>query len=254
MLYTGGTTGRHKAAVSTHAARVATAVESALDYEVTHEDVGVHATPFFHAGTLNLGLQTKIMMGCTIIGFERFSAESYLDAIDRHGITYLSGVPTLFNRVLSHPDVSRHHFRTLRKALYGASLMPEAVQQRGLEVWPGMRFFQGYGSTEAGQATVLRPADHLSARRQRTGAPMLMVELRVVDETMQDLPAGSIGELLIRSRQLMRCYHGKPELSAEVLVGGWYRTRDAAWFDEDGYMTIAGRVDDMIVKIGRAHV
>lgn len=250
MLYTGSTTGRPKAVVSTHAARAATAVESALEYQVGHDDVGIHAAPFFHYGTLNLGIQTKLMMGCTIVCHERFSAERYLEAIDRHGITYLSGVPTLFDRVLSHPDTSRYDFRSVRKALYGASVMPDAVLARGLEIWPGIEFYQGYGSTEAGQVTVLRPADHATTKRRRTGVPMLMVDMKVVDESMHEVQAGALGELLVRSRQLFRCYHDKPELTAQVLVGGWYRTRDAAWMDEDGYMTIAGRLDDMIVTGG----
>lgn len=250
LLYTGGTTGAPKGVVATHAARVATAMESALDYRVHHEDVAIHVTPFFHAGTLCLGIHTKLMMGCTIVSHERFSPERYLEAIERHGISYLSGVPTLYSRLLSHPDISRYDFRSVRKALYGASAMPEAVQARGLEVWPGIQFMQGYGSTEAGQATVLRPGDHATDKRRRTGVPMLRVELRVVDPDLNAVEAGGTGELLIRSRQLFRCYRKKPALSAEVLSGGWYRTRDAAWFDEDGYVTIAGRIDDMIVTGG----
>ena len=250
MLYTGGTTGRPKAAASTHAARMATAIESALEYNVAHEDVGIHATPFFHAGTLNLGIHTKLMMGCTIVCYERFDADRYLDAIGRYGISYLSGVPTLFNRLLSHPEVSRFRFGSVRKALYGASAIPGSVQAKVAERWPGIELYQGYGSTEAGQVTVLRPADHASPKRSCTGVPMLMVDIKVVDENLDEVAAGVQGELLVRSRQLFSRYHDKPELTREVLVNGWYRTRDVAWMDEDGYMSISGRIDDMIVTGG----
>jgi fatty-acyl-CoA synthase len=250
MLYTGGTTGRPKGVVSTHGARAATSLEAAVDYHVTHADVGIHATPFFHAGTLNLGLHTKIMMGCTIVTFERFVPDRFVDAISRYGVTYLSGVPTLYSRLLTYAEQQGSSLRSVRKALYGASIMPEDVQRRALELWPGVDFFQGYGSTEAGQVSVLRPADHFTDKQARTGIPLTMVRLRVVGTDGTPVAAGEIGELLVDSSQIMRRYHNQPQLTAEVLAGGWYRTRDAATIDEDGYMTIVGRIDDMIVTGG----
>jgi fatty-acyl-CoA synthase len=251
LLYTGGTSGRPKAAVSTHAARHATSLACALEYEVSHEDVGIHCTPFFHAGTLSLGLHTKLMMGATSVAYERFSPDRYLDAVSRHNVSYLSGVPTLYQKLISDGQMPARSLSSVRKALYGGSSMPEPVQSALRAYLPGIRLFQGYGSTEAGQVSVLRPTDHLTARSTATGRALLGVELRVVDSELQDVPMHAGGELLVRSPQLMRAYHAKPELSAEKLMaGGWYRTGDVASVDEEGYVRIAGRVDDMIVTGG----
>jgi fatty-acyl-CoA synthase len=237
--------------VSSHAARHATSVACALEYEVSHEDVGIHCTPFFHAGTLSLGLHTKVLMGATTVAYERFSPERYLEAVSRHGVTYLSGVPTLYQKLVADGRMAGRVLSSVRKAVYGGSSMPEPVQAGLRECLPSIRLFQGYGSTEAGQVTVLRPADHLTGRSSATGRALLGVELRIADPELRDVPAGEAGEVLVRSPQLMRSYHAKPELSREKLVAhGWYRTGDIASIDGDGYMRVAGRVDDMIVTGG----
>jgi fatty-acyl-CoA synthase len=135
---------------------------------------------------------------------------------------------------------------TLRKAYYGASIMPVPVLQRLRELLPGLGFYNCFGQSEIGPlATVLRPEEH-DARPASAGKAVPFVDLRVVDDEGRDVPPGGVGEVVYRSPQLCLGYWEKPEETEAAFAGGWFHSGDLASIDEEGYITIVDRKKDVI--------
>ena len=134
----------------------------------------------------------------------------------------------------------------MRKAFYGASIMPVPVLERLQRALPGVRFFNAFGQSEIGPlATVLRPEEH-AARPDSIGRSVLFVQTRVVDPEMHDVVPGDVGEVIYRSPQLCEGYWGKPEETQAAFRGGWFHSGDLCRIDEEGYLFVVDRIKDVI--------
>ena len=172
--------------------------------------------------------------------------EECFRAIEEKRITGMFAAPTVYISLLRHPAFDRHDLSSLRKLLYGASIMPVPVLNELRRRLPNTRLYNGYGQSEIGPlATILKPEEH-DERPASAGKPILNVRTRVVDPEMNDVPPGENGEIVHRSPQLMVGYWDKPEETEEAFAGGWFHSGDLGYMDEEGYLYVVDRVKDVI--------
>lgn len=256
QLYSSGTTGMPKGVMLTNSN-----LFSALDFygdvlEVDEDSVNLIAMPLFHIGGGGWAVG-GMYYGCSMVLVREVDPMRIADLIPSEGITHGFLVPAVFQFMLLIPGIAERDYSKLKCFLYGASPISTEVLKGSLAAFK-CKFMQAYGLTETtGTVVALYPEDHdpsgANAHRLRAaGRPIPGVELRIVDAaTGEDVPLGEVGEILIRSVQVMKGYWNLPEETAKsVLAEGWFRTGDAAYMDQDGYVYIHDRVKDMIVSGG----
>jgi fatty-acyl-CoA synthase len=217
----------------------------ALDLDAS--DVPLHPLPLYHSAQMHVFLMPYLMLGATNHVVEKPDAGDMLARVERDGITSLFAPPTVWIAVSEHPDFAKRDLSALRKAYYGASIMPVPVLRRLREALGGVGFYNAFGQSEIGPlAAVLGPEEH-DARPDSAGRPVLFVEVRVVGEDGRDVPAsGGQGEVLYRSPQLCTGYWDKPEETEEAFAGGWFHSGDLVRVDEEGFLFVVDRVKDVI--------
>ena len=252
FLYTSGTTGRPKGVVHTHAAHVALSIGCVMEYGLARSDRALAIAPVYHVAGMHSWVLPHLYVGATCILVRRYDAEAAVRATAEAGITSLYAVPTQVVTMLQVPDLGRFRFPALRRLVTGgAASSAENLSRAAAAFTP--RVYNRYGQTEASCALTLQP-EEAAGRLDTVGKPTLITEVRLRpldDETASsECMAEEVGEILIRGPQMMREYHGKPEETARAVRGGWLRTRDLASRDAEGFYTIRGRLDDMIISGG----
>ncbi|MGW6569410.1 fatty acyl-CoA synthetase [Streptomyces sp. NPDC054975] len=246
LLYTSGTTALPKGARMTHRALVheyASAIE-ALD--LSADDKPVHSLPLYHSAQMHVFLLPYLAVGAENTIVDGPDPKVLFDLIEAGRADSLFAPPTVWIGLSNHPEFARRDLSGLRKAYYGASIMPVPVLERLRERLPGLRFYNCFGQSEIGPlATVLGPDEH-EGRMDSCGRPVRHVEARVVDEHGVEVPDGTPGEIVYRSPQLCDGYWDKPEETKEAFRGGWFRSGDLAVRDAEGYYTVVDRVKDVI--------
>jgi acyl-CoA synthetase (AMP-forming)/AMP-acid ligase II len=250
--YTSGTTGRPKAAVITHRPRTISAYCAAIEYGVNDASKTLVVMPLFHANGIFF-LQLMLTVGGTAHVAEQFDARGVLEAIDAHGITLVSLVPTMYALILALPDEvkARHRLDSLKATLSSSAPLPGKVKEEMLAFFPGASIHEFYGSTEAGFVTNLRPRDQMRKLRS-VGQAFVGVEIRLLDERGDEVPAGVVGELWSRGLTHSPAgYWNDPEATrAAYREGGWFSAGDLAMRDEEGYVYIVDRKKDLIITGG----
>ncbi|NWK98723.1 acyl-CoA synthetase [Sphingobium lactosutens] len=257
QIYTSGTTGRPKGALlSQRALLVFRSLPEAAQPEWnrwTQDDVSLIVMPQFHIGGTGFGLQT-LCAGATGLVAEEFSADLVLDAIEHQGLSKLFTVPSALQLVMRHPRVRQVDYGRIRTIVYGASPMPLDVLREAMDIFR-CGFVQQYGMTEmCGTISVLPPEDHEvngNSRMTSAGRALDGVEIAIVDPDGRRLGRGESGEVVIRSPTAMTGYWNLPEATAEAFdAQGYFRSGDAGYLDEDGYLHLRDRIKDMIVSGG----
>ncbi|WP_351224498.1 acyl-CoA synthetase [Streptomyces sp. NPDC002133] len=246
LLYTSGTTALPKGAMMTHRALVheyASAIE-ALD--LRPDDRPVHSLPLYHSAQMHVFLLPYLAVGAENTILDAPDAARIFDLVEAGRADSLFAPPTVWIGLSNHPEFATRDLSRLRKAYYGASIMPVPVLERLRERLPELAFYNCFGQSEIGPlATVLGPAEH-EGRMDSCGRPVRHVEARVVDEDGKDVPDGTVGEIAYRSPQLCEGYWDKRQETEEAFREGWFRSGDLAVRDSDGYYTIVDRVKDVI--------
>lgn len=257
QLYTSGTTGNPKGAVLSNRNLFALRKNSAdLDLAYTcwdADEVVLVAMPCAHIGGTGLGIMA-IASGLPALVLPEFTPDGVFDAIENRGVTRLFVVPAALHIMLQHPRCTSVDYSRLRYILYGAAPMPLELLRQSIAVF-GAEFIQVYGMTETtGTIVMLPPEDHDpngNARMRSAGKPLPGVQIRIVDGNHDDLPVGEVGEIWTRSSNNMIGYWNLPEATKGTMAqGGWIKTGDAGYLDEDGYLFIHDRVKDMIISGG----
>ena len=256
LLYTGGTTGRAKGVVLTHANFWSASMTRAAELPNPPDGVSLLVAPLFHvAGLGRLVGQTLVGGGCVTMA--QFRPDAVIAAIEHHGIGDIIVVPTMLQSLLDDPSFSPTRVRSLQRIAFGAAPMPPDLLDRALAAWPEAEFFQAYGLTEtAGAVCINLPANHRSAearaagRLNAVGRAGLGAEIIVADAEGRELPAGEVGEVLCRGPMVTPGYWRNPEASAAALQGGWLHTGDAGRMQPDGTLAIVDRLKDMIITGG----
>ena len=253
LMYTGGTTGTPKGVLVSQRAEMLNVYHVAMRYQRFNEDaVNLLQTPMFHAASM-VGLLGTLATGGTTVTLPMFEPGRVIEAIERHGATITTMVPTMIALTLAHPSFDPGRLRTLRSLTYGASPMPAALLDRLLAMFPDLDISQGYGMTESSSVlTFLGPEEHRRGgpELRSVGRPLMGIELSIQDESGNLLEPHEIGEVCAKGGNYMTCYWNKPQETADAFRGGWYHTGDAGYLDENGYLYLVDRVKDMIVSGG----
>lgn len=255
QLYSSGTTGRPKGVMLTNENFMGI-LPSARDlWGMDEHTINLVAMPLFHIGGSGWATAGQYN-GCkSIIIREATDVGGLVKLIGQHRITHAFMVPALLAFTLMVPDIDKADFSSLKLIAYGASPISEQVLSASLKTYK-CDFVQVYGLTETtGVVTMLMHEDHdvdgpKKHLLRSCGKPSLGVELKVIDENGKELPAGEVGEIIIRSEQVMKGYWNMPEETAKSIRNGWFYTGDAAYKDKDGYVYIHDRMKDMIVSGG----
>jgi fatty-acyl-CoA synthase len=251
ICYTSGTTGRPKGAVLTHRNLVASTLSWIHEMRAGEDDVWLSGQPLFHIGGIN-GLLPFLVLGATVVitPTTAFDPEAMLRLIEVHGATMCIFVPTQWAAICASDAVARVDPHQLRVAMWGASPAPRQTLEAMQRTFPRAAIVSAYGQTETSGATTLLKGPDSTRKMGSVGKPMLGVELRVVDDALQDTPADDVGEVVYRGPIVMAGYHQQPEATREAFAGGWFHSGDLARFDDEGYLWLVDRKKDMIVSGG----
>lgn len=246
LLYTSGTTALPKGAMMTHKALVHE-YESAIEaLDLAEGDRPLHSLPLYHSAQMHVFLLPYLAVGAENTILDAPAAEPVFDLVEAGRADSLFAPPTVWIALANHPEFERRDLGGLRKAYYGASIMPVPVLERLRGRLPGLGFYNCFGQSEIGPlATVLGPAEH-EGRMDSCGRPVRHVEAKVVDEDGKDVPDGTAGEVVYRSPQLCLGYWNDPEATDKAFRDGWFRSGDLAVRDAEGYFTVVDRVKDVI--------
>jgi long-chain acyl-CoA synthetase len=269
IFYTSGTTGRPKGAISTHRSMIAnlqntlfTAVAGSMlaaaeggdaGFNVGGETVSLLTSPLFHVSGCHSGLVVSMLAGVRIVIPEgRFSPETALELIEKHGVTVWATVPTMVWRVCELPNRHDYDTSSVTTVAFGGSPSADELQRKIRDTFPNVRSTSNaYGLTETSSvATVLTGPDALR-KPSSVGPPVPTVEVSIQGPAGAQLAAGTSGEVCVRGPILMKGYWGKPEATAEAIdPDGWLHTGDIGVIDDEGYLTITDRMKDMIIRGG----
>ncbi len=252
IVYTGGTTGAPKGVELSHEALLLQALAAKDNFHLDHETVFIHTAPMFHVAdfTAGLGVTAAAARHCFL---PEFSPAALLDAIEREGIDVAILVPTMIVATLDGAGERRAVVQRLRTILYGAAPIQEPVLRRLMNEAPGVGLIQVYGQTEVGGAcSMLKERHHVfegpdAGRLGSAGRVLPAFSMRVVDDAGRDLPPGKVGEIVVSGPGVMTSYWRAPDLTASTLRDGWLHTGDLGTFDTDGFISVVGRLKDMII-------
>ena len=248
LQYTGGTTGRPKAAVLTHRNLVANVVQG-NSWNIRLQpgnEVVMAAIPLFHIYGLTVALLMGLQGGATIVLQTRPEIRELLKLIDRYQPTQFPGVPALYQAFNHQPDIAQHQIHSIRYCVSGSAALPVEVQKQFIRL-TGASLVEGYGLSETSPITHVNPLEG-EQRVGSIGVPIPETEHRILDlETgSKVLAAGEVGELSVRGPQVMLGYYRQTEETNLVLKDGWFSTGDVARIDPDGFAYIVDRKKDMV--------
>ncbi|MEV6780144.1 fatty acyl-CoA synthetase [Streptomyces syringium] len=246
LLYTSGTTALPKGAMMTHGALVHAYASAVLALDLKETDRPVHALPLYHSAQLHVFLMPYLAVGAENTVIDSPDPYRILELVSAGHADSFFAPPTVWIALAGHPGFATRDLSALRKAYYGASVMPVPVLERLRARLPNLAFYNCFGQSEIGPlAMVLGPHEH-EGRLESCGRPVLFVEARVVDERGREVPDGATGEVVYCSPQLCEGYWRKPEETAEAFRDGWFHSGDLAVRDGEGYFTVVDRVKDVI--------
>ena len=252
IFYTGGTTGRAKGVMLSHGNHVANTLQYITMVGAVPDTVYLHAAPMFHiADALYVYAITHI--GGRHIFIPRFEAQACARSLQDHAVTDVILVPTMIQMLLEQEGFKEFDLSRLQRMFYGASPMPEAVALDLMRKLPWVAACQLYGQTESAPLlTALESRYHTAdgGRLRSAGRALPATEIKIVDAQDHELPHGEVGEIVVRSPNVMLGYWGREDATREVLRDGWLHTGDAAYMDADGFIFISDRLKDMIISGG----
>lgn len=256
LVYTSGTTGKPKGVMLDHAGQLSSALSMALDTGAQLDDSLLAVMPLFHIGARCKAL-AYTFRGAAVVVQSQFNAAGVLDAIQNESVTALHLAPTMIQAVLEEQDVRPRSLGSIRAVHYAAAPMPLPLLEKALQRF-GTVFTQFYGLTESGPVgTVLHRSQHLplgTAQQRRrlasAGQPSPTCRVRIVAGDGTDCEQGQVGEVLLSSPALMRGYWNNPEATRDAMPGGWLRTGDVGFLDEECFLFLVDRMKDMVVTGG----
>jgi len=259
LLFTSGTTGAPKAAVLRQKHLVSYVLGSVEFMGADENDASLSCVPPYHIAGM-AGIVSAVYSGRRVVQMPNFTAESWIETARRENVSHAMVVPTMLSRIVDELEgQSDADLPNLRALAYGGGKMPQSVIERAMKLFPETSFTNAYGLTETSSTiSLLGPDDHRSAMasedeevRKRivsVGLPLPTIEVSIRDvDTEEEVAAGERGLIFVRGEQVSGEYRGKGSLLDDE---GWFNTRDGGYLDDDGYLFLEGRMDDVIVRGG----
>jgi acyl-CoA synthetase (AMP-forming)/AMP-acid ligase II len=263
LLFTSGTTGKPKAVPLGHDAFVVFVLENVEPANPDIEERNILTVPLYHVAGIQAMLPA-IYGGRTLIMMRQFELKEWMETVQRERATRAMLVPTMLKWIVDSPDFGRYDLSSLSVVTYGAAPMPFEVIRKAIEIMPRVQFINGYGQTEsASTLTTLGPEDHrivgTEEEKQKKwkrlqssiGKPLPDVRIKIVDDEGKTLQPNMPGEILAKGPRIMKGYWGDAQKTAQTMTtDGWLRTGDLGYVDEEGYVYLTGRADDLIIRGG----
>ena len=251
IMYTSGTTGRPKGAVLTHTNLTGQTMTGLYTNGADiNSDVGFIGVPFFHiAGIGNMLTSMLLGIPTVIYPLGAFDPGQLLDVLAAEKVTGIFLVPAQWQAVCAEQQARPRDLR-LRVMLWGAAPAPDALLREMSATFPGTQILAAFGQTEMSPVTCMLLGDDAIRKRGSVGKVIPTVAARVVDENMNDVPIGEVGEIVYRAPTLMSGYWNNPAATAEAFAGGWFHSGDLVRMDDEGYVWVVDRKKDMIISGG----
>ena len=255
IMYTSGATGAPKGVVATQRNIMANTNTQCLELDIVPEDVTVLAMPIYHNGGLWPTMST-VYRGGTVVLMPRFDLDTLLQVVQDHKGTLLNLVPTMLLRLVSHPNLSSYNLDSLRIIMYAGAPIPLEQLKNAMRILGPHRFYNSLGSTESnGNLISMRTTQHalegiMASKLGSVGIDAMGVEIAIVDDQGNELPPGTVGEIIGRGDNISPGYWKLPQESAETFKSGWLYTGDMGYRDEDGFIFIVDRRKDIIISGG----
>lgn len=248
ILYTSGTTGKPKGAELTHENLRSNAEVSVALFGSRDGDVIFGGLPFFHIFGQTCALNSAVMAGATVTLLPRFDPLKALEIIARDKVTIFEGVPSMYIALLRAPGRENYDLSSLRLAASGGSALPVEILHE-FESAFNATLLEGYGLSETSPVVSFNQTDGIR-KPGSVGTAVTGAQLRVIDESGDDVEAGAVGEIAVAGPYVMKGYWNNPEATAAAIPDGWFRTGDLGRQDEDGVFFIVDRKKDMILRGG----
>src|SRR5437773_1984646 len=252
LMYTSGTTGRPKGAMLSHQNLWQHTLNWIHELNVTRDDSFLTGLPLFHIGGVNAVLPFLYLGGKAIsLPSGGFDAGEAIEALIRNEATMCYFVPTQWLEICRHPTLERYDRTRLRTAAWGASQAPRSTLELLTDTFPNSEIVNAFGQTEMSSVTCMLMGREDSVNKMGSvGKPVINVRVRIVDDEMNDVAQGEVGEIVYRGPTVMQGYYDNEEATAEAFAGGWFHSGDLVHQDEDGFIYVTDRQKDMIISGG----
>jgi long-chain acyl-CoA synthetase len=255
IMYTSGTTGKPKGVMHRHRDMVEQSLVCNSVMRIRETERGLVTAPMFHCAELHCCFLPRVHAGATNIILHHFEPKKVLEIIEREKVTILFAAPTMWNMLLQE-QLDKYDLSSLRVGLYGAAPMAPVLVKECKERL-GIDLIQAYGMTEMGPAVTFLLEDEQLTKAGSAGRACINHEIRIArprEDGPSDpddvLPPGEIGEILVKGPCMMVGYYNREEATAKAMYKGWYHSGDLGYMDEEGYLYVADRVDDMVISGG----
>ncbi|MGG3468547.1 long-chain-fatty-acid--CoA ligase [Neobacillus pocheonensis] len=250
ILYTSGTTAHPKGVIHTHASAVATGFSVGEALGLTDSDVYQSAFPFFTSSGCHFNLFSVLVKGATMVMDRKFDVEETLRTMEEEKTTVYVGVPAVYTFLLESGKIRHYQLNSLRLLDYGGAPMPKQVIMDLYKVFPSIELRQTYGLTEAGPTGTYLSGEYALGKLGSVGKPMPLVEVKIVDEHVQEVGPHVVGEICYRSPANMRGYLKNDKATQETLRDNWVHSGDLVFRDEDGFIFHVDRKKDIVIRGG----
>ncbi|WKA55082.1 fatty acid--CoA ligase [Planococcus shixiaomingii] len=255
IMYTSGTTGRPKGVIHRHRDMVEQSLICTAIIKYTKDDIGLVIAPMFHCAELHCCIIPRVHSGASSIIMHQFNPMAALETVEKERVTVMFAVPTMWS-MMAQQEGAGAKVKSLRRGLYGAAPMAPVLVKEVKETL-GIDLIQAYGQTEMGPAITFLAEDEQLTKAGSAGKAAYNHEIRIVrpnengpSEPDETLKPGEVGEIIVKGPCMMEGYFNRQEATENALYKGWYHSSDLGYLDEDGYLYVADRVDDMIISGG----